>query len=50
MAVFGSLESLQEYIRLHELHVRDMTLLAGCDRPTLLVLYQDHREQKHVKV
>ena len=39
-----------ELRRLQELHIRDMALLAGCEKPTLIALYQDHREQKHVKV
>eukprot|EP01134_Creolimax_fragrantissima_P006011 CFRG6011T1 len=36
-------------VRLDELSVLDMVFLHGYPRPTMLVLYEDHREARHVK-
>ncbi|KAJ0080763.1 hypothetical protein Patl1_11217 [Pistacia atlantica] len=36
-------------IRLEELQVLDIKFLYGCSRPTIVVLYQDNKDARHVK-
>lgn len=36
-------------MRLDELNVLDMKFLEGTSKPTLVVLYQDSKEARHVK-
>ncbi|KAL2930575.1 DNA damage-binding protein 1a [Bienertia sinuspersici] len=36
-------------IRLEELQVLDIKFLYGCTRPTIVVLYQDNKDARHVK-
>ncbi|KAL9270792.1 DNA damage-binding protein 1-like protein [Drosera capensis] len=36
-------------IRLEELQVLDIKFLYGCSRPTVVVLYQDNKDARHVK-
>ncbi|KAI4365220.1 hypothetical protein MLD38_021226 [Melastoma candidum] len=36
-------------IRLEELQVLDIKFLYGCSKPTIVVLYQDNRDARHVK-
>ncbi|KAL6991609.1 DNA damage-binding protein 1a [Sarracenia purpurea var. burkii] len=36
-------------IRLEELQVLDIKFLYGCPRPTIVVLYQDNKDARHVK-
>ncbi|PSS29021.1 DNA damage-binding protein [Actinidia chinensis var. chinensis] len=36
-------------IRLEELQVLDIKFLYGCPRPTIIVLYQDNKDARHVK-
>ncbi|KAJ1492462.1 hypothetical protein T484DRAFT_1771123 [Baffinella frigidus] len=36
-------------IRLEELQVIDWTFLHGCENPTILLLYQDPKEMRHLK-
>ncbi|KMZ57778.1 DNA damage-binding protein 1 [Zostera marina] len=36
-------------IRLEELQVLDIKFLFGCSRPTIVVLYQDNKDARHVK-
>ncbi|XP_022762655.1 DNA damage-binding protein 1a-like [Durio zibethinus] len=36
-------------IRLEELQVLDIKFLHGCSKPTIVVLYQDNRDARHVK-
>ncbi|XWS62379.1 hypothetical protein CRYUN_Cryun06bG0005900 [Craigia yunnanensis] len=36
-------------IRLEELQVLDIKFLYGCSKPTIVVLYQDNKEARHVK-
>jgi DNA damage-binding protein 1 len=36
-------------IRLEELQVIDITFLYGCPRPTIALLYQDSKGQRHMK-
>ncbi len=36
-------------VRLDELKVLDLAFLHGCKAPTLAVLYEDTKEQRHIK-
>lgn len=36
-------------IRLEELQVLDIKFLYGCSRPTIVVLYQDNKDARHIK-
>jgi hypothetical protein len=36
-------------VRLDELKVLDLAFLHGCDVPTLAVLFEDTKEQRHIK-
>ena len=36
-------------MRLDELKVLDLAFLHGCAAPTLAVLYEDTKEQRHIK-